>query len=186
MTGKRLPALLVACTVYLSMFAIAGAAEVPQLGPDATVDELIEALSPRSDTPPLQYRGLNLLTAKPGGGSEAQMPAVGLDVKFKINSAQLTDQAKETIKQLAAAMRSAPLEKYHFLVEGHTDSTGSASHNLALSKSRAESVRTELVRTYGIRRDRIEAVGRGQTEPIDPADPKNPANRRVNVVNMGQ
>jgi flagellar motor protein MotB len=29
-------------------------------------------------------------------------------------------------------------------------------------------------------------MGRGQTMPLDPADPKNPANRRVQVVNIGE
>ncbi len=114
------------------------------------------------------------------------MPAVGLDIKFKLNSAQLTPDAKETIKQLAAAMRSSTLEKYHFLVEGHTDSTGSAEHNLTLSKSRAEAVRSQLLKVYGVAPTRLEAVGRGQTQPLDPADSKNPANRRVQVVNIGQ
>jgi outer membrane protein OmpA-like peptidoglycan-associated protein len=186
MMGKRLSALLALCIAHLLTFSPLQAADVPQLGADATSDELIDALTPRPGTPALQYRGLHLLTAKPSSGNDAQMPAVGLDIKFKLNSAQLTPDAKETIKQLAAAMRSSTLEKYHFLVEGHTDSTGSAEHNLTLSKSRAEAVRSQLLKVYGVAPTRLEAVGRGQTQPLDPADSKNPANRRVQVVNIGQ
>jgi outer membrane protein OmpA-like peptidoglycan-associated protein len=185
MMRNLVPALLGLCVAHVLTFSPLLAADVPQLGSDATADELIDALSPKSGAPDLQYRGLHLLTAKPGGGSEAQMPAVGLDIKFKLNSAQLTEEARETIKQLAAAMRSPTLEKYHFLVEGHTDSTGSAAHNLALSKARAEAVRSQLLKAYSIAPDRLQAAGRGQSQPLDPADPKNPANRRVQVVNLG-
>jgi flagellar motor protein MotB len=44
----------------------------------------------------------------------------------------------------------------------------------------------ELLKVYGIAPNRLEAMGRGQTMPLDPADPKNPANRRVQVVNIGE
>jgi flagellar motor protein MotB len=32
----------------------------------------------------------------------------------------------------------------------------------------------------------LEAVGRGQTKPINASNPADPANRRVQVVNLGQ
>jgi outer membrane protein OmpA-like peptidoglycan-associated protein len=186
MMGRTLSALLTLCIAHLVTVATPRAADVPQLGADATSDELIDALTPKPGAPALQYRGLHLLTAKPGGGSDAPMPAVGLDIKFKVNSAQLTDDAKETVRQLATALRSPSIEKYHFLVEGHTDSTGTPEHNLTLSKSRAEAVRRQLLEDYGIAPGRLEAAGRGQTQPLDPGDPKNPANRRVQVVNIGE
>jgi outer membrane protein OmpA-like peptidoglycan-associated protein len=187
MMSKLLPAALAFCVAHLVTFAVPYAAEAPQLGADATSDELIDALTPcPPGDPRLQCRGLTLKTAKPGGSREEQMPAVGLDIKFKVNSAQLSDEASETIKQLATAMRSPSLEKYHFLVEGHTDSTGTPEHNLVLSKMRAETVRRQLLKVYVVAPARLEAVGRGQTQPLDPVDPKNPANRRVQVVNTGE
>jgi OmpA-OmpF porin, OOP family len=149
-------------------------------------DQLIQQLAPQAGTPALRFRGLHLLTSQPGATASSQMPAVSLDIKFKVNSAELTDQAREQIKQLAQALNSDTLSKYHFLVEGHTDSTGQAEHNMILSKRRAEAVEEYLVTAYSVPRSRLEAIGRGQTMPINAADPRNPANRRVQVVNLGQ
>jgi outer membrane protein OmpA-like peptidoglycan-associated protein len=149
-------------------------------------DQLIKELSPPPGTPPLRFRGLHVLNSQPGGAGSTQMPAVGLDIKFKLGSAELTDEAKDQVRQLAEAMNSEQLSKYHFLVEGHTDSTGRPDANLALSKRRAEAVRSYLVSAYNVPRARLEAIGRGQTMPINSSNPADPANRRVQVVNLGQ
>jgi outer membrane protein OmpA-like peptidoglycan-associated protein len=186
MIREKLPAVWTLSIACVLAFTAPHAADVPQLGADATSDELIDALTPKPGAPPIEYRGLHLLTAKPAGNNDEQAPAVGLDIKFKVNSALLTGEARETLKQLATALRSPAIAKYHFLVEGHTDSTGTPEHNLSLSKLRAEAVRTQLLKEYGVAPARLEAVGRGQTQPLDPGDPKNPANRRVQVVNIGQ
>ena len=147
-------------------------------------DQIIQQLTPPAAAPPLHFRGLHLLTSQPA--ATAQMPAVGLDIKFKTNSAELTEDAKALVKQLADAMKSEQLSKYHFLVEGHTDSVGKAEYNMSLSKRRAQAVKDYLVTAYGVPRNRLEAIGRGQTMPINASDPANPANRRVQVVNIGQ
>jgi OmpA-OmpF porin, OOP family len=147
-------------------------------------DQIIQQLTPPAGTPPLRFRGLHLLTSQPA--ATKQMPAVGLDIKFKLNSAELTEDAKAQVKQLAEAIQSEQLSKYHFLVEGHTDSIGRPEYNMTLSKRRAESVKNYLVTAFGVPRSRLEAIGRGQTMPINAADPANPANRRVQVVNIGQ
>jgi outer membrane protein OmpA-like peptidoglycan-associated protein len=150
----------------------------------ASSDQIIQQLTPPAGTPPLRFRGLHLLTSQPA--ATAQMPAVGLDIKFKTNSTELTEEAKAQVKQLAEAMQSEQLSKYHFLVEGHTDSVGRPDYNMNLSKRRAQAVKDYLVTAYGVPRNRLEAIGRGQTMPINASDPGNPANRRVQVVNIGQ
>ncbi|HEX9490747.1 MAG TPA: OmpA family protein, partial [Stellaceae bacterium] len=105
----------------------------------ASSDQIIQQLTPPAGTPPLRFRGLHLLTSQPA--ATAQMPAVGLDIKFKTNSAELTEDAKVQVKQLAEAMQSEQLSKFHFLVEGHTDSVGRPDYNLNLSKRRAQAVK---------------------------------------------
>jgi outer membrane protein OmpA-like peptidoglycan-associated protein len=69
------------------------------------------------------------------------------------------------------------------LVEGYTDSQGSASFNQELSQRRAESVRAYLV-THGIASDRVSAQGLGLTAPIaDNTSAEGRANnRRVEIV----
>lgn len=186
MKGLLLRSLLILSLAQMAAAPTTTPAELPQLGANATSDELINALTPKSGTAGLKFRGLNLLTSNPATAKDGPMPAVALDIRFEINTARLLPEAKQTIRQLAIALKSEQLSKYHFLVEGHTDSTGRKAHNLALSKMRAELVRNELVEIYGIAGTRLDVIGRGQSQPLDPADPTNPANRRVQVINVGQ
>ena len=194
MKGMMLPA-VVALTLTAALAATAAEEAKPadkkvaadqKVAADKNVssDQLIKDLTPPAGTPPLRFRGLHLLTSQPAATS--QMPAVGLDIKFRVNSADLTDEAKQQVRQLADAIKSEQLSKYHFLVEGHTDSSGRADRNLDLSKRRAQAVKDYLVTAYGVPKSRLEAIGRGQTMPISASDPANPANRRVQVVNIGQ
>jgi outer membrane protein OmpA-like peptidoglycan-associated protein len=163
-----------------------GFAQVKQLGPNPTSQDFINGLSPAPGAPALKFRGLRVLNANPTDqGAEASGPAVAVDIKFALNSADLTDQAKATLKQMAAAMKSDQLASYHFLLEGHTDTTGSADYNLALSKRRAEAVRAYLSGELGVDAARLDAVGRGEEALLDPNHPTSPVNRRVQVVNMG-
>ena len=161
-------------------------AQVKQLGPHATSQDFINELTPGPGTPALKFRGLRVLNANPiGQDVDASAPAVAVDIKFTLNSAELTDQAKATLKQMAAAMKSEQLTPYHFLLEGHTDTIGSPDYNLTLSKRRAEAVRAYLTSELGVDSSRLQALGRGEDALLDPDHPTSPVNRRVQVVNMG-
>ena len=69
------------------------------------------------------------------------------------------------------------------LIEGHTDSTGSADYNLDLSQRRANAVR-RFLQLEGIAETRMDATGFGMEQPV--ADNTSPAgrkkNRRVEIV----
>jgi OmpA-OmpF porin, OOP family len=58
-------------------------------------------------------------------------------------------------------------QKANFLIEGHTDSTGSDALNEKLSNSRAMAVMNYLVKK-GVDKARIEAKGFGESQPIAP------------------
>ncbi len=68
-------------------------------------------------------------------------------------------------------------------VVGHTDTSGSAAYNLALSKRRASDAREELIR-QGINSSIITSEGKGETEPfVDTGDGvKEQLNRRTEVL----
>jgi outer membrane protein OmpA-like peptidoglycan-associated protein len=99
---------------------------------------------------------------------------------FGVGAADVGVRASSALARLARVLLStdAPL-----LVEGHTDSTGSAVANQLLSEERARSVRNTLI-TQGIDPQRVTAVGSGQTRPQgDNATPAGrAANRRVEIV----
>lgn len=67
---------------------------------------------------------------------------------------------------------------------GHTDDTGALQANIAVSKSRAEAVRTRLIDAHGVAPDRIEAQGVGYLSPLTSnATPEGrDLNRRVEAV----
>ncbi|HEV2674191.1 MAG TPA: OmpA family protein [Aliidongia sp.] len=170
--------------------SVSAQAQVQQMGATPKADDLIKALKPDasgSGSPgPLNVRGIRVLNATPGAAAAAPHPsAVALDVKFALGSADLTDAARQTIGQLAKAIKSDQLVPYRFQLSGHTDSTGRPDANLALSQRRAEAVKTYLVDSFGIAPDRLEAVGRGQEEPIDASHPDSGVNRRVQVAILG-
>jgi outer membrane protein OmpA-like peptidoglycan-associated protein len=187
----------------VSLIAIAGLstvalAQTKNLGSQPSRDQLIEMLAPHGGAAPAE-RGLRVKSANPAAASAAESrgatagstdsgaaPSVALDVKFAYNSATLTDEARDTIRRLGAAFQSNQLAGYRFRVEGYTDASGRPDYNLALSQRRAQAVHDYLVSELHVAPKRLEVVGRGQQDLVDPADPTNAVNRRVEVVNIGQ
>ncbi|AZL57608.1 OmpA family protein [Tabrizicola piscis] len=68
-----------------------------------------------------------------------------------------------------------------FLVEGHTDATGKAAMNLALSDRRAESVALALTEYFDIPPENMVVQGYGETELLVDTQANEPLNRRVEV-----
>jgi len=70
------------------------------------------------------------------------------------------------------------------IVEGHTDSTGTAEVNQLLSEQRAEAVKSYLVANQTLPSHRIAAVGFGSERPLaSNATPEGRAiNRRIDVI----
>lgn len=102
-------------------------------------------------------------------------------VLFQSAKATLLSSAKEKLNQVADALLTVRTRK--LIVEGHTDSRGSASYNQGLSQRRADSVRDYLVQR-GYPADLIQARGNGEGSPIaDNASAEGRANnRRVEIV----
>ncbi|HMA97367.1 MAG TPA: OmpA family protein [Polyangiaceae bacterium] len=103
-------------------------------------------------------------------------------VIFASGKAELLPAARTKLDQVATALKQSG-EGATFLVEGHTDSRGSAEMNQALSTERATAVRDYLV-SQGVSKERITAVGRGLNEPVAKNDTAEGRanNRRVEVV----
>jgi outer membrane protein OmpA-like peptidoglycan-associated protein len=103
-------------------------------------------------------------------------------VLFASAKSDLLPAAQVKLNEVANALiKEDPLSK--IVVEGHTDSQGTAPYNLELSQRRAESVRAHLV-SRGIASDRISAQGFGLTRSVAENDsPEGRANnRRVEIV----
>ena len=94
---------------------------------------------------------------------------------FDLNKAELKPAAYRNIRQLAEFLRENPTRKV--LIEGFTDSSGSAAYNLQLSELRAQSVKRALVKE-GVDFNSINTVGFGKDYPV--ADNDTPASRSMN------
>jgi len=99
-------------------------------------------------------------------------------VAFGLDSAELSDDGKKSLDTVADRMNSQP--DISITIEGHTDSLGAAEYNKALSKRRANSVKSYL-EGQGIAAERLTAVGKGEEDPLASNDTEEgrAANRRV-------
>lgn len=114
---------------------------------------------------------------------QAQARALDLEIKFQFNSGQLTEDGKEVLDQLGAALKSDKLAgAKQIVLEGHADAKGNPAYNQALSLKRAQSARNYLALKHGIPSAKLKAVGKGSSEPVDPNNPQDEINRRVRVI----
>jgi outer membrane protein OmpA-like peptidoglycan-associated protein len=102
-------------------------------------------------------------------------------VLFVTGKWELLPTAQDKLNDVAKALKDQGYK--HIVVEGHTDSVGSAKDNLELSRKRAEAVRDHLVK-QGIDASKIEAKGIGKERPVaDNGTAEGRANnRRVELI----
>jgi OOP family OmpA-OmpF porin len=146
-------------------------AQDPQSAP--SVDSIIDSL--KADTPaPAQGQTRAL---RPGAASMATAPApapaapakpasINMQINFEYNSAEIAGSSEKTMATLAKALASPQLEGRKFTVIGHTDASGSAAYNKALSDRRAAAVRRYLMEN-GVASSRLRAVGKGESQLLN-------------------
>ncbi|MFO0673266.1 MAG: OmpA family protein [Polyangiaceae bacterium] len=99
--------------------------------------------------------------------NKVQIPG---ELEFDVDKATIknTPQSTEILNTLRDFMKqNAQVTKLR--VEGHTDNSGTADHNKALSQQRAEAV-AKWLEKEGIDKGRIVAQGYGQDHPVAPND----------------
>lgn len=103
----------------------------------------------------------------------------GSSVFFKYDSAQLGDQAKERLQQIATCATTGAAKGKDLVIVGRTDPTGSDQYNKRLGMSRAESV-AKYLRDLGVSRSRVDTESAGEAGAI--RDPFGwPLSRRVTI-----
>ena len=102
-------------------------------------------------------------------------------ILFDTDKSDVKPAAQSNLQKLATSLQNNP--NTNILIVGHTDSTGTAQHNMDLSIRRAEAVKTYIV-SNNVNSSRLTTSGKGKTEPI--ADNRTPEgraqNRRVEIV----
>lgn len=85
-------------------------------------------------------------------------------VKFRYDSADLTDESRAILDRVAATLRKQTAHT-QLEIAGHTDSQGDPAYNLRLSQQRAETVMKYLI-SRGVDARQLKARGYGGVQPI--------------------
>lgn len=103
-------------------------------------------------------------------------------LQFPVGSANVGPESYPILAKVQQAIKS--FERPRVVVEGHTDSTGSAEVNDRISQERADAVLAYLVANNTIEGTRVSAVGMGFSEPLasDRTAEGRAENRRIDVV----
>lgn len=100
---------------------------------------------------------------------------------FASNDANITESKKNDLVKLGKQLKQVNI--INLKINGHTDSTGTASYNVELSKKRADSVAAPLV-DAGIPVANIQTHGLGDRQPLATNDTEEgrASNRRVTII----
>lgn len=105
--------------------------------------------------------------------------ALPAGILFDTGKDMLKPGAKESLSKAAATLKAS---ETNIIVQGHTDSTGSAAINQPLSERRADRVR-DFLAANGVPGSRMTAVGYGSNNPVAANDTETNRvlNRRVQL-----
>src|SRR5580698_3985307 len=120
---------------------------------------MIAALAACSSPPP---------PPPPPVAAPAPAPAKSFLVFFDWNRADLSDRAKQIVREAADNATKAQVTK--IAVNGYTDTSGSPQYTQKLSVRRAQAVAAELVKA-GVQAASITAQGFGDTHLLVPTGP---------------
>ncbi len=132
---------------------------------NASEDELRNAILATRDTPTARRFSLNQVRFV--DAVRHQVPVIALDtVNFETGSAVIRPEEAKALSVLGNAMRESISEdpRQVFLIEGHTDTVGPASNNLALSDRRAESVALALAEYFDVPPANMIVQGYGESD----------------------
>lgn len=106
-------------------------------------------------------------------------------IEFDLGKATIRPGSTAVLTEAAGVLKEFPAMRV--AISGHTDNVGDAKHNVELSKSRADSVKTFLV-SQGVAAERIDTRGAGPDEPIadNKTAPGRQKNRRIEFKLLSQ
>lgn len=170
--------------VLAALVAGAGVWSYTQHGDSPDVAAASESKSGRDAAPTPSQPPTPSPTAKPKQ-PPAKKPAVVLrsDLAFGFDSAKVSERARAAVVDLARRARSANLAGT-IVVEGFTDSLGSAAYGRHLSQQRADAVAAILREHLRGTSLRVTARGLGESSPIrtNATPAGRSANRRVTIT----
>jgi outer membrane protein OmpA-like peptidoglycan-associated protein len=148
----------------------------------ASDDDLYEALT----APPLMRmeRAYSLEEIRDNYSLRERVRSIDLDnITFDSGSFEVTEDQYRQLERIARVISRVLSERPDeaYLIEGHTDATGTAEDNLSLSDRRAQAVAQVLSEQFGVPPENLVTQGYGeQFLKVDTSGPER-LNRRVTV-----
>jgi outer membrane protein OmpA-like peptidoglycan-associated protein len=187
----------------LAAVLVLGAAISPSHGQAAaTRDDIVGQLSRFDTAPELDLAGLRQKTQErskirsrnePPPDKRApivpelqSLPGFNVDIQFDPDTPIVRPQSYETLGRIADALVHATLLPYSFLIVGHIEANGKRESNVILSQRRADAIRDILVNTFKISAKRVQAIGLGEEQLLDPAHPTSAANQQVQILTVAK
>ncbi len=144
----------------------------------ASADYTLEIIDEKPLVPVLSFGAEELKKAL---DAEGRIAVYGIN--FAVDSDRLQLGAEKVLSEFVRLMTLYP--DLEIEIQGHTDNTGAAQHNLDLSSKRAETVKKFIV-LFGINSSRLSSKGYGMTNPVESNDTEEgrAKNRRVELVKI--
>lgn len=181
--GRALPSSAWGSTAALALAVACGVGLAPPAGAAETEGAAGDATSATENEAGVVGREALIGRLIPITGDPIETRSVDLRIEFRINSAELNVAAMAQLLELGEALVSEALQGAALGVYGHTDTSGRAEYNQALSERRAQAVAGFLSEHFGIEPPRFREVrGYGEERLREDLPPDAPAQRRVEIV----
>lgn len=150
---------------------------------DGTANKAIATTTPADsnqinfNSPKAAYEEITDTTISVRGNNNYSIYGLGEDILFDKDKSTIKSSAQTQLKMVAASL-SKRFKSANITVYGHTDSTGTLSHNKKLGAERAEAVRNWFIKNGEIADQSIAVRSFGESNPV--ATNSTPKGRQLN------
>jgi outer membrane protein OmpA-like peptidoglycan-associated protein len=151
-----------------------------------TTEEIIKELGIKPSGPAFQKGARGLGGIADDEQAIAAAPKVGALILFDFDSDGIKIESLPLLQEFGKALQNDHLKDAVLIVAGYTDSTGSDEYNLALSRRRAEAVKTFLISQYRLPENQLLVKFYGENKPLESNETTEgrAKNRRVEFIRI--
>ncbi|GLH79498.1 hypothetical protein SSBR45G_44070 [Bradyrhizobium sp. SSBR45G] len=114
------------------------------------------------------------------------LPTFNVDIQFDPDTPIVRPESYQAVGRIADAMVYADLLPYTFLIVGHVEANGKRESNVILSQRRADAIRDILANTFKISVKRLQSLGLGEEQLLDPTKPTAPVNQQIQILTVAK
>ena len=193
--AQALPAMLAALLVCAGF-------SLPARAQTITRDDIISQLNHFDNPPTLDLPALRTQTqerSRQRGRNEPppakrppiapdlmSLPGLNIDIQFDVDTPIVRPDSYQAIGRIADAMVHSSLLPYTFLIVGHIEANGKREPNVTLSQRRADAIRDILVNTFKISAKRLQSIGLGEEQLLDPSRPTASVNQQIQIFTVAK